>query len=82
MFSLVYALVDENMVRSFVGYEGVYREDTDSTLISVHEMGNIDCCINVGNNTYLQIVYSPPTEDNIGGKNQFYSESTLWFELK
>lgn len=82
MSSLVYALVDENMTRSFVGYDGVYREDTGSTLISVYEKGNVDCCINVSNNNFLQIVYSPPTEDNISGKNQFYSETTLWFELK
>lgn len=82
MSSLVYALVDENMTRNFVGYDGVYREDTGSTLISVYEKGNVDCYINVSSNNFLQIVYSPPTEDNISGKNQFYSENTLWFELK
>lgn len=82
MSSLVYALVDENMTKSYVEYEGVYREDTGSTLISVYEKGNVDCCINVNSNNFLQIIYSPPTEDNINGKSQFYSEDTIWFELK
>ncbi|MDE7253792.1 MAG: hypothetical protein K2O32_12735 [Acetatifactor sp.] len=82
MSSLIYALVDENMTKSFVQSDGVYREDTGSSLISVYETGNVDCCINVSNKNFLQIIYSPPTEDNISGKNQFYSENTLWFELK
>lgn len=82
--SLVYIFVDENLAATFAGYDAVYGEETWDTYISAYEGGNVDCNVNVQDYSYLQISYSPATEENkkLSRENKYCTEEIIWFKLK